>query len=64
MPLYEYHCRECGNDFEELVSLHATVSPHCPSCSSDDTEKKISLFGGISGGSTGGGSCGGGSGFS
>jgi len=57
MPLYEYHCRECGNDYEELVSLHATESPPCPSCSSEDTEKKMSLFGGIGGG------CGGNSGF-
>ena len=61
MPLYEYICRECGNEYEELVSLNAETTPPCPSCSSENTEKKMSLFGSIGGSSTGS-SCGG-SGF-
>ncbi|MBD3318163.1 MAG: zinc ribbon domain-containing protein [Chitinivibrionales bacterium] len=56
MPLYEYRCAQCNQEFEELVSAKDKQSPSCPFCSSTRTEKKISLFGGISGGS--GESCG------
>ncbi len=47
MPIYEYRCSKCGTVFEEIVasSTHATVA--CPSCSSNKTEKLISLIGGI-----------------
>ncbi|MDR2800561.1 MAG: zinc ribbon domain-containing protein [Desulfovibrio sp.] len=30
MPIYEYKCRKCGIEFEDLVSGKA--SPPCPSC--------------------------------
>ncbi|MBD3420462.1 MAG: zinc ribbon domain-containing protein [Chitinivibrionales bacterium] len=55
MPLYEYHCKKCNDDFEELVSVSAQHNPACPSCKSEETEKKMSMFGGIGGAS--GGSC-------
>lgn len=52
MPLYEYRCKRCGDEFEELVSIGSEESPPCPSCSSASTEKKVSLFGGIGGGAS------------
>jgi putative FmdB family regulatory protein len=43
MPLYEYHCNECDEDFEKMVRFsEADQSPACPSCQSQDTHKKIS----------------------
>ncbi|MBN1306787.1 MAG: zinc ribbon domain-containing protein [Chitinispirillaceae bacterium] len=58
MPIYEYSCRDCGAEFEELVSLAAKENPACPSCRSERTERKISTF------SAGGASSCGPSGFS
>ena len=40
MPIYEYSCLACGNEFGLLV-LKATV-PSCPSCHGKDLEKRIS----------------------
>ena len=43
MPLYEYTCATCGQDFEELVSLSSPPAK-CPYCKSDKAEKKFSTF--------------------
>lgn len=55
MPIYEYKCRECGNEFEELVFTTDAEPQACPSCKSDNTERKISRVstGGLSAGSCG-----------
>ena len=42
MPIYEYHCRGCGEDFETLV--RASETPACTHCSGEDLEKKLSVF--------------------
>jgi putative FmdB family regulatory protein len=43
MPLYEYHCTTCGDDFEKMVRFNETVtSPECPHCHSLETHKLIS----------------------
>jgi putative FmdB family regulatory protein len=42
MPLYEYTCRQCSRDFEALV--RASDTPSCPSCQSDDLQRKLSVF--------------------
>ena len=42
MPIYEYECRQCGNQFELLV-IKTTV-PACPSCESQDLEQLVSGF--------------------
>lgn len=49
MPIYEYKCNDCGEEFEELMSAGSDKNPPCPSCSSENTEKKISLFGSLGG---------------
>ncbi|MCA1583344.1 MAG: zinc ribbon domain-containing protein [Acidobacteria bacterium] len=42
MPLFEYHCRTCGREFEALV--RGTDTPTCPSCAGTDLERLVSLF--------------------
>ncbi|HUE85307.1 MAG TPA: zinc ribbon domain-containing protein [Vicinamibacterales bacterium] len=41
MPIFEYRCGGCGQEFETLV-LKGTV-PACPSCKSEALERLISL---------------------
>ncbi|HIF05488.1 MAG TPA: zinc ribbon domain-containing protein [Gemmatimonadetes bacterium] len=41
MPIYEYRCESCGNEFETLVL--GQDEPECPSCKSHDLEKLLSL---------------------
>jgi putative FmdB family regulatory protein len=43
MPLYEYKCTGCGNQFELLI-LKASQSVACPECSSDAVERMLSMF--------------------
>ncbi|HEC34046.1 MAG TPA: zinc ribbon domain-containing protein [Chloroflexi bacterium] len=59
MPIYEYRCRRCGEEFEKLVrSLSAQEVVTCPRCGSEEVEKAISLFGlGNSARSSAGDSC-------
>jgi len=40
MPLYEYVCRACKNEFEALVRAQ-DPAPACPKCKSADLEKLI-----------------------
>ncbi|MBX3436189.1 MAG: zinc ribbon domain-containing protein [Planctomycetaceae bacterium] len=40
MPLFEFRCRECGHEFEQLV--RAGESPLCPSCSRATVDKLMS----------------------
>mgnify|MGYP003574504155 CR=1 FL=1 len=55
MPLYEFECEQCGNQFEELKSSTDTSSPECPSCHQTKTKKLVSAgFLGGSGSSGGG----------
>jgi putative FmdB family regulatory protein len=41
MPLYEYCCRDCGREFEELV-FSGEDEVRCPNCGSDQARKMIS----------------------
>ena len=43
MPLYEYKCTGCGNQFELLV-LKGSQAPVCPECASDAVERILSMF--------------------
>ncbi len=49
MPIFEYRCKKCGKDFEELV-LKADETPACPHCGSVKTDKLMSRCRAKSGG--------------
>ncbi len=52
MPIYEYNCKKCGHEFEEIVYGEGT--PECPKCGSTETQKLMSCcvhHGGGTGGS-------------
>jgi putative FmdB family regulatory protein len=45
MPLYEYRCEDCGNEFELRRSIRALDEPApCPECSSSNAKRQVSLF--------------------
>jgi putative FmdB family regulatory protein len=70
MPIYEFHCEQCGRDSEVLVRSSDWKGSECPHCHSKKLSKKFSTFaaasnGGASPGKTGNGggrSCGSGCG--
>jgi putative FmdB family regulatory protein len=43
MPIFEYKCNACGEDFEKLVFGDQKVT--CTKCGSEDIRKKFSTFG-------------------
>lgn len=44
MPIYEYNCPNCGEEFEKLVrSMSAADQVTCPTCNSDKVRRKVSL---------------------
>jgi len=46
MPIYEYQCLECGEEFEIFtVSISKANEAECPQCHSRNVKRKISLFG-------------------
>jgi len=43
LPIFEYNCRGCLYDFEQLV--RTTREPvRCPKCDSSSVEKQLSVF--------------------
>lgn len=45
MPLYEYRCRACGAEFEQLVRWDTrTEEIECPRCGRREAEKRFSRF--------------------
>jgi putative FmdB family regulatory protein len=50
MPLYEYQCSDCGDNFEKMLRFsEIDQNPSCPSCQSTKTKKKISSFAALGG---------------
>jgi len=43
MPIFEYHCRNCQDDFEQIV-LNTKTKVKCPHCASSKVNKKVSTF--------------------
>lgn len=41
MPIYEYTCTECSEDFELLI--RGDAEPQCPACGAKDPTKRFSL---------------------
>jgi putative FmdB family regulatory protein len=44
VPIYEYNCENCGDDFECLVFRSDEVV-NCPKCGNERPTKKMSSFG-------------------
>lgn len=44
MPLYDFHCRSCGERFEEFAPPAGTAP--CPACGSADVERVLTGFAG------------------
>ena len=44
MPIYEYACPDCQEEFEQLVrSAEAAATTECPSCGSRRVERRMSV---------------------
>ena len=57
MPMYEYRCRKCGEQFEKLRRMQdADLEQECPECQSEEVERMLSTFaaGGCSSSGAGG----------
>ena len=46
MPIYEYHCNQCGQNFEYLVI--GKSKPECPTCHSKKIGQLMSACGFVS----------------
>ena len=46
MPMYEFRCRKCGEEFvvRERLSEFGKRKPACPKCTSADVERVMSGF--------------------
>ncbi len=42
MPIYEYKCSKCDNEFEKLIFRGEEDQVKCPECNSADINKKMS----------------------
>lgn len=47
MPIFEYRCKKCEEEFETLVRGRET--PECPSCHGSKLERLLSTFAAVSG---------------
>jgi len=48
MPIYEYICKKCNENFSLLQRVGITEKDTaCPRCGSSDVKKKISIFNGF-----------------
>jgi putative FmdB family regulatory protein len=44
MPIFEFVCGKCGEEFERLVFSSGLGDVKCPKCDSDDVTKILSVF--------------------
>ena len=44
MPLYEYTCLECGEEFEEMAPYSRADQMECSACGSHKTQRVASAF--------------------
>lgn len=50
MPIYEYVCLDCGDQFEILRAMNDADTPiACQTCNSEHTSRMLSLFNAKSG---------------
>ena len=51
MPIYEYKCKNCDEEFEALV-FRSDETPPCPNCKGEDIKRMMSACGFKTGGAT------------
>lgn len=44
MPIYEYGCSNCGNQFEVLIRSKTDFPDKCPQCGTPEPKKLLSAF--------------------
>ena len=44
MPIYEFQCKTCDNQFETLRGMRDQSPAACPACHGTDTMRLLSLF--------------------
>lgn len=44
MPIYEYICKACDTQFEELVRDSQALNARCPKCGTQEVNRLLSLF--------------------
>ncbi len=44
MPMYDYHCKKCGDEFTTLVSWLKRDKVSCPQCGNKEVKRLISSF--------------------
>jgi putative FmdB family regulatory protein len=42
MPIYEYRCEGCGNQYEEYLSTSTKPAPPCPECGGKKVTRLLS----------------------
>jgi putative FmdB family regulatory protein len=42
VPLFDFRCKQCGNEFEALIRSGDT--PTCPACQSTDLDRQLPTF--------------------
>ena len=43
MPIYEYLCTSCGNQFEEVQKFSDPSLDECPDCGKNSAERQVSI---------------------
>ena len=41
MPIYEFVCQSCSNEFENIQSFSDSSVPVCPNCGNEDVERQM-----------------------
>jgi putative FmdB family regulatory protein len=45
MPIYEFDCEDCGDNFESLVFSYSKINGvTCPECKGSNIHKRVSTF--------------------
>ena len=43
MPIYEYLCKSCGHEFEEVQKFSDPSLDECPDCEKNTAERQVSM---------------------
>lgn len=43
MPIYEYLCKSCGHEFEEVQKFSDPSLDECPDCGKNTAERQVSM---------------------